>query len=168
MEGKEKTPIHPLELAYTPLAFRCTKLARKYYEVTSTQLRKFDLERNFFVLSIIGNHDFISQQCLSKSLDIDKASMVRIIDYLSEKGLVKRKPNPEDRREHMLEATPKAKKMIPGITDIFSAMNEQAFKGFSDTEQKKFLSMSYRIMENLSEMPVGESYQVKYVKRKKA
>lgn len=166
MEPKIKSPIKPLEEEYAPLAFRFSTLAKKYYGVASKNFHEFGLERNLFILSLVGSREYITQQCLANCMDIDKAAMVRIIDYLSEKGLVKREVNPEDRREHIVKATPKAQKLIPRIRDMFRAVNDDAFKGFTKEERQLYMSMNQRMLDNLGELP-SEKYQVKYIKASK-
>lgn len=164
MEYKKKHSINPLEDADSPLAFRFMMLAKKYYGVASHQFKGFDLERNFYVLSIIGSHEYITQQCLANCMEIDKATVVRVIDYLSEKGLVKREVNKEDRREHIIVATAKGKKMIPVINQVFEEVNQTAFHGFSKEQKSQFIQMSKQIMSNLISMP-AEDVELKYSRK---
>lgn len=160
MEPKKKNTINPLEQSDTPLAFRFNMLAKKYYGAASHQFEGFDLERYFYVLSVIGSHQYITQQCLANCMDIDKATVVRVIDYLSEKGLVKREVNEEDRREHIIVATPRAHKIIPVINQVFEEVNKTAFRGFTKEEKMQFIQMTNKIMNNLVSLPV-EEVQVK-------
>lgn len=160
MEPKKKNAINPLEQSDTPLAFRFNMLAKKYYGAATQQFEGFDLERYFYVLSVIGSHEYITQQCLANCMGIDKATVVRVIDYLTEKGLVKREVNKEDRREHIIVATPRALKIIPVIKQVFDEVNKTAFRGFTKEEKMQFIKMTNKIMANLISVPV-EEVQVK-------
>jgi MarR family transcriptional regulator for hemolysin len=121
------------------------------------------MERYFFVLKLIAKSEFITQQCLANGLKIDKAGIVRMIDYLSEKALVKREVNPNDRREHRIVATKKGLRYVAKIESTFDEINEKAFSGFNKTEKKQFLEMCQRINENLQTLPSTE-YSIIYSK----
>lgn len=50
-----------------------------------------------------------TQQSLGDFLNVDKVSMVRIVDHLVNRGIVERVNNPDDRREKFAGAYPKRK-----------------------------------------------------------
>ncbi|MFA9214001.1 MAG: MarR family winged helix-turn-helix transcriptional regulator [Candidatus Methylacidiphilales bacterium] len=147
----------------TPLAYKFNLLAKNYYGAAAAHFTNFDFDKYFYVLMVIGNHEKITQQCLAKYFDIDKASIVRIIDYLTDKGLVIREKNALDRREHMIVCTEKGKTYIPQINEAFNLVNNSAFKNFTEQEQTIFFEMLNRMLENISGLP-AEYYELKYVK----
>jgi DNA-binding MarR family transcriptional regulator len=106
----KKGIVDPLSKEDTPLAFRLNVIAKKYYGAAAKQMENLDMERYFFVLKLIAKSEFITQQCLANCLKVDKAGIVRMIDYLSDKGLVIREVNPNDRREHRIRASKKGLK----------------------------------------------------------
>ncbi len=163
MVAKRKD-INPLEEAETPLSFRFHILSKKYVSAVAHLLERIDMERHFYTLSIIENNGSVTQQCLANCLEIDKASVVRIIDYLTEKGLVERVKNPDDRRAHLIVATNKAKKNLLKINNAFGEINRAAFKGFTKKEQNHFIEMSNKIMQNLIAFPTNGT-AVKSVKK---
>lgn len=150
----------------TPLAFNLNALAKLYFGVQSRQFNELDIDRYFFVLSLIVKHKNSTQQCLSNCLKIDKASMVRIIDYLTENGYVKRELNPNDRREYIIVPTGRAEKLYPELIKSFRSNNEAAFKGFSAAEKESFYDMLERMFQNLSGLP-ADQYFVKYFRTEK-
>jgi DNA-binding MarR family transcriptional regulator len=147
----------------TPLAYKFTLLAKNYYGAAAAHFTEFDFDKYFYVLMVIGNHEKITQQCLAKYFDIDKASIVRIIDYLTDKGLVIREKNTLDRREHMIVCTEKGNTYLPQINQAFNLVNNSAFKNFTKQEQTLFFEMLNRMLENISGLP-AEYYELKYVK----
>lgn len=164
MNQSRKTVSHPLESDDTPLAFRFSAVAKRYYGAASKQLEALDFDKYYFVLSLISRMKQTTQQGLADCLDIDKATIVRIIDYLTEKGLVKREPHAEDRRCYLIVPTAKANKALPVIGNTFAELNNKAFEGFTSTEKKQFLNMLSRMQTNLSALPV-EPYELHYVKK---
>jgi DNA-binding MarR family transcriptional regulator len=67
--------------------------------------------RQFMALNIISEHEGESQQAVSESIGVPKSRMVGVIDELEEKGLVERRVNPYDRRQHALFLTDAGRKM---------------------------------------------------------
>lgn len=149
-----------------PLLFNLNALAKNYYGAMNRFFEDLDIDRYFFVLSLIVKHKTATQQGLANCLDIDKASMVRIIDYLVEHGYVKREVNEADRREHMMIPTAKALKLYPRIIEAFRQQNREAFAGFSKEEKQFFYNMLGRMFQNLSGLS-ADQYFVKYIRTPK-
>lgn len=142
----------------TPDSFPFTKhlasITKRYCGVISEKLKDLDIDRYYYTVVLIAEDERqLTQQMLAEKLEIDKVSMVRIIDYLSKKGYVKRKQNPDDRREHLLEITTKGKKAIPQIKQAFWETNQAAFFGLSTEEADSFLYYIKIIKNNLAEIP---------------
>ena len=95
----------------------------------------------------------VTQKEVCNSLNIDKASLVRILDYLSDKGLIIKQINPSDRREHLLSLTEKGQELVPAIKDAIYETNNEALRGFSDEEVEHFYKNLFAICENLSAIP---------------
>jgi DNA-binding MarR family transcriptional regulator len=145
-----KNKINPFESKESPLSLMFNMLFKKYYHAAEQQLVSAELDRYFYVLGLICKHEEITQQCLANCLQIDKATMVRVIDYLTEKGLVKRTPHSEDRRAYIISPTAKGLKLAPKIEATFSHLNKLAFKGFSSQEKNMFLALLSKMDDNLS------------------
>ncbi len=137
-----------------PLGYNFSMLTKHFYGAFHKYMEKYDLEKFFSVLLIIADSDKKwTQQCLCDHLYIDKVTMVKILDHLSEKGYVKRITNPEDRRQKWIELTPKAKKELPHIHQSVKEMNEKTMEGFSKQEKNLFMQMMQRVTENLNALP---------------
>jgi DNA-binding MarR family transcriptional regulator len=164
MSERKKIVIDANKATDTPLAFIFSRLAKNYYGAAAKHFEELDMERNFFVLNLISKNQPTTQQCLSNCLQIDKASIVRVIDYLSDKGLVKREVSPDDRREHHIVVTKKAANYVAKISAGFNELNQKAFKGFTKQEKEFFYTMIEKMQGNLSELPARE-FSVKYTKK---
>ncbi len=155
----QKNKINPFETKDSPLSLMFNMLFKKYYHAAEQQLVGAELDRYFYVLGLICKHEKITQQCLANCLQIDKATMVRVIDYLTDKGLVKRTPHSEDRRAYIISPTPKGLKIAPKIEATFSQLNKLAFNGFSAEEKKMFIEFMNRMDNNLSDVTSNISVQ---------
>ena len=56
-----------------------------------------------------------SQLALASHLGIDRTVMTYVIDELEEAGLVERRPNPDDRRQRRIVATPRGREAVSAL-----------------------------------------------------
>jgi DNA-binding MarR family transcriptional regulator len=140
-----------------PLGRHLSVLTRQYYGALTKSLEELDIERHYSILILLESSERkCNQQHISEALNIDKASMVRMLDYLSEKGYIKRIPNPDDRRQQHIALTDKAKKQLPRIHRSIAKLNKSATKGLSASEISGFYKMINTIYRNLSNEPAHE------------
>jgi DNA-binding MarR family transcriptional regulator len=133
-----------------PIGRILSRLGKNYLHLLNTQLNYLDIERNYFALLLIEFGDSkITQQELAHELETDKVSIVRIIDYLAEKGYVDRVQSPTDRRKYCLTLTDKAKKALPGIKKSLNEVTTAAFEGISESRKSAFYSTLETIKNNL-------------------
>src|SRR5262245_27580516 len=70
------------------------------------ELAKFDITAaQLIVLALVANKEADSPAGICKNISYDPGAMTRMIDRLEQKGLVRRNPNPDDRRATSLEIT---------------------------------------------------------------
>lgn len=138
----------PDRYAIQPLGKFLAIIGRKFLNALHLKLNDLDIERNFYALLIIeAGGGGITQQDLAELLDSDKVSVVRIIDYLSNKGYVQRVKDPADKRKYGLNLTAKAKKEMPMIKEGIEEVTKNAFKGLSG-EQIEELYRTLNIIKN--------------------
>jgi DNA-binding MarR family transcriptional regulator len=91
----------------------------------------------------------LTQNELAGQLETDKVSIVRIVDYLTAKGYVKRIRSSADKRKYCLTLTDKAKEIMPGIRKSIQEATATAFSGFTELQKTEFLSVLGQIKKNL-------------------
>jgi len=137
-----------------PIGTQTLILSKLYYGIISKKLEKLDIERYFSVLHFIQNNNgCCCQQEVCNTLHIDKTAMVKILDSLTKAGLIERKTNPEDRRQHYLTLSKKGEKQTKEITKTFEALDEEMFAGFSEKEREIFKNVLDRLTEKLQDIP---------------
>lgn len=82
--------------------------------------------------------------------DSDKVSVVRIIDYLSNTGYVKRVKDPSDRRKYRLALTIKAEKELLLIRKAIAEVTQNALKGLSMEKIEELYDTLNNIKNNLN------------------
>jgi MarR family transcriptional regulator for hemolysin len=131
-----------------PLGRMLSQIGKGYLHLLRAKLQHLDIDRNYHALMLIENDDGnITQQELAVLLDTDKVSIVRVVDYLSEKGYIKRTRKTVDRRKHSLNLTIKAKQALPEIKLAIDEINQIVLYGFGDSKISE-LTESLKIIKN--------------------
>ena len=108
------------------------------------RLRGVDLEsstglsgRELDLVALVGSSGPTSVKSLVADLGLPRSTMTAIVDRLEARGLIKRLPNPKDRRSVILEATPSALEALlryqDGMLDF--AQHLRAILGQEEQEQ---------------------------------
>lgn len=135
-----------------PLGKMFTILGKGYLNLIRMKLQHLDIDRNYYALVLIESHEGqITQQELSVKLNTDKVSIVRVVDYLSGKGYVKRIRKTDDRRKHTLLLTEKAIQALPEIKQSFIEVNQIVLKGFENSKISELAGYIKKIETNITE-----------------
>ena len=74
--------------------------------------KNYGLEPNLFLILSAASEGHLQQGLLATSLGINKNAMVFLIDNLEVRRLIRRVPNPDNRRERFVECTSKGKQIV--------------------------------------------------------
>lgn len=114
-------------------------------------LSHLDIERSFYPLLLIeAGGGELTQKDLAQKLSIDKVQVVRIIDYLSLNGYVKREQDVNDRRKYKLVITEKARQSIPDIKNAMSQTNNFIVSCLPENKADELHNLLKIIESNLS------------------
>lgn len=142
-------------------------LTKSYFGALTKRLEHLEIERYYSILILIENSpNGCSQQYICDHLKMDKVSMVRIIEYLTNKKFVKKVLNPLDRREYFVMLTSKAIKTMPQIHQAISDVTNEAMRGISKQDQKIMYNSLSAIQKNLESLPSQKIY-INYKKASK-
>lgn len=134
-----------------PLGRIFTSLGKSYLQLLRNKLIHLDIDRYYYALLLIDSGSgAITQQELSELLDSNKVSIVRIIDYFTEKGYVVRKKLIGDKRKHCLVLTQKAINVVPEIKEAIEQLNEIAFNLMDEKQIHEINSSLEKIKSNIN------------------
>lgn len=141
---------------YMPLGLSMAIITKNYFGALSKRTEYLGIDRHSTVLVVIHRtKEKCTQHYLSELLNCDKVTMVRILDYLVDKGMITRVMNINDRREKIIQLTDKAKKLMPKFHKEISDLNTIALKNFSEKEQIVFKKFIGTTLLNLKNLPVN-------------
>ena len=108
--------------------------------VTRTQSR---------VLTSIYRSPGITQSELTEILDVQKAALGRMVDRLTEKGWLERRPDPKDRRVNRLHLTKEVAPLINTTRVIASEVRELAMNEIKAKDRNLFVDTLTCMKKNL-------------------
>lgn len=104
--------------------------------------------RYFFVLASLAGGPELSQQDLSRLLNLDPTTVVALVDEMEANQHVERRRNPSDRRRYNLILTEAGREMLTAA-DTVVTQAESAFFGMLDGAERDALrGMLGRVMED--------------------
>ncbi len=158
---KSKPPGVSKEL---PLWLQLNKVSKQYMEALAARLQGLGIRRHYFLLAVIAEHGGkLTQQELANLLEIDKVSMVGILDYLAAAGFIRRRPSRTDRRKHLIVLTPKADRALPKIHRAIAELNQRALRGLPTGIAAHFSGVLLRMKRALVE--AAKEYRLSVVSR---
>lgn len=119
----------------------------KTRDLFSHSLTPLDIDtKHFAILFRLANQGLLSQVELGKQMGIDRAPMVQHIDYLEQRGLVKRTPNPRDRRAHELILTDKGREVLAQALALARRVEAEVLAPLSAEEQAQLNHLMNRLL----------------------
>ena len=113
------------------------------------ELARFDISApQLIVLASVANREADSASSLCRNISYDPGAMTRMIDRLEQKGLIRRVPNPEDRRATNLELTTAGKALFPQLLEAKETVQKQFLRGFSTEDIATLEGLLNRILDN--------------------
>ncbi|MBT3346601.1 MAG: MarR family transcriptional regulator [Gemmatimonadetes bacterium] len=112
-------------------------------------------EPQFAVIEGLGHLGAMQMGELSRKMLVTGGNMTVVVDNLERDGLVKRLPNPEDRRSLMVDLTPKGKKLFERIFPHHAENLARMFSVLDEAEQRRLGQLMKKLGTRLSKgLPV--------------
>ena len=103
----------------------------------------------FLLLDTLWTEGPMSQQALADVMIKDKNSVVKLVDSLESRGLVKRAANSRDRRQNIINVTPAADKIQDTITEIALSTVAKITEGIPESDINTFISVLDAMAANM-------------------
>ncbi len=126
------------------------RLLKRHFERRARETGLPITRRQAAIMLYVSRHQGVSQAEVAVRLDIEPIALVRMLDRLSEEGLVERRAHPTDRRVRALWLTAKARPVIECILLINAAIRAEALAGLPPEVREGLVEDLARVKENLS------------------
>jgi MarR family transcriptional regulator, lower aerobic nicotinate degradation pathway regulator len=91
--------------------------------------------RHFGVMTVLDKRAGLTQQDLADESNVDRSSMVAVLDELERRGLAERRSDPADRRKRAIHLTDEGRATLEKMRRVASKVGEENFARLSDDER---------------------------------
>ncbi len=104
----------------------------------------------FLVMDTLWDEGVLTQQQIADYLLKDKNSVVKLVDGLEERNLVRRASNPKDRRQNLIEVTEYAMRIKDKVTDVAIEAVDKIINGIAKEDLQSFIKVLSKMAENMN------------------
>jgi MarR family transcriptional regulator, transcriptional regulator for hemolysin len=131
-------------------AFTLNDVARMLKTYADHKARQFGVTRaQWAVLVRLDRFEGLKQSELAEMLDLQPITLTRLLDRLSDSGLIERRSDPNDRRAKRLFLTAAARPLLEQLGDLGEAMMSTALAGVSRESVEQIVAQLAVVKENL-------------------
>lgn len=117
-------------------AYLLARLGAESRGMWARMLAERDLTPHHFgVLTALAQLEEAHQQRLAAVIGVDARNAVGVIDGLSQRGLLERRPDPRDRRRHRIRLTPRGEALVAELREAGAAIEAEMFEGLTSADR---------------------------------
>jgi DNA-binding MarR family transcriptional regulator len=108
--------------------------------------------REFLLLRFVAASGGRSQQALAERLEVPASRMVALVDDLEGRGLVERRPHPDDRRIRALHLTKKGRETLERAAQVAIEYEQKLCAPLADAERDELIDLLQKVQEGQTEL----------------
>lgn len=121
----------------------------------------------FLVMDTLWDEGVLTQQQIADITMRDKNSIVKLIDGLESRKLVRRVSNPKDRRQNLIEVTPYSRKIKDKVTELSLEAVAMIVGDIPREDLESFVKTLAKMERNMNPKSDLEALAKKYPTKKK-
>lgn len=134
--------------APSTLAFLLSQVGIHASRQFAERIAEVDLNPPLFrVLNLVDAAEGQSQQAIGQAIEVPASRMVALVDELEQRGLVERRPDPDDRRVRALYLTAKGRKSLNRGRKIAKKHEEDLTRGLGAADRKRLLDLLQKMVD---------------------
>lgn len=134
------------------LGFLLKRAHNDHQAIQAPALESHEIDGRFLaVLTVVSEFGPAPQQRLVEMLNVDRTTMVVLVDKLEQKGLVSRNPNPHDRRAHLITITRRGKQIRRRAQAAADDAEREFLRNLSEAEREQFVSLLQKLTADRSQ-----------------
>jgi DNA-binding MarR family transcriptional regulator len=132
-------------------AFLMADAARLFRKAFNARARELGLTgQQWRVLVVIRRNPGIRQSVAAEMLEVEPITLSRMVDRLTDAGMVERRADPNDRRAWALFLTAAAEPLMDQMRAMAEALTQDAMEGCTVAERQQLTRLVERYRANLS------------------
>ncbi len=113
---------------------------------SKTVAAKEDITPGLFgMLQVIAANAGLAQSRLAEAMEVDRSTIVKVVDQLEARGLIVREPSPNDKRSHCLRLTEKGRAALRRMEALVLRHEDEFIKVLSSDERKLLIGLLKRL-----------------------
>jgi MarR family transcriptional regulator for hemolysin len=147
-DTKQRRAYPPIPLVLSQwLSVLLNQAAQETRDLFNRYLEALKLtSKEFAVLSLLQQSTY-SQIDLGKALDIDRTTMVALIDSLEHHGFVERQRHPSDRRQYIIALTPDGNEMFQKAVQYARQSEDEFLVPLTDTQKQELRTLLHLLLQ---------------------
>jgi DNA-binding MarR family transcriptional regulator len=143
---KGSTPPAATRLRGPGAAFLLSQLGYHSSRLWQGRLAPLGLEpRQVMLLRHVAGDEGRSQQALGEALRIPPSRMVALVDGLEQRGLLRRRLDPNDRRVRTLHLTRDGRRLLAEVMEVSREHERQLCTGLQPAEREQLITLLNRL-----------------------
>ena len=126
--------------------FELNRAQQSVHQHFKAKLAEYDVTPvQYGILACLWNNDAQAPGQIAASLNLDSSTITGILDRMENKGLLKRTPDPNDRRALKVVLTATGRALQEPIDKTIQKANEEVMAGLSAEEQDTLIALLSRL-----------------------
>jgi DNA-binding MarR family transcriptional regulator len=131
---------------------------RRIKQVTSLLLQGHDMSvQQFWTMVVIARNDGLSLRELAARRQMDEPTACRVVNSLVRRRLVRRSPDPADRRRSRLMLTPSGTELTAGLLPVAEAILAAVEGALTPGERRAVVSGLRKVIANLDQFEASKA-----------
>jgi DNA-binding MarR family transcriptional regulator len=134
--------------APSSLAFLLSQVGLHAARRFAERMQEIDLSPSLFrVLNLVDAAEGRSQQAIGQAIEVPASRMVALVDELERRGLVERRPDPEDRRIRALFLTKDGRQTLARGREIAASHERDLTQGMPAADRRQLIDLLRQIVD---------------------
>ncbi|MFJ6853067.1 MarR family winged helix-turn-helix transcriptional regulator [Streptomyces sp. NPDC091271] len=133
-----------------PVSHAVSRVARLHRITAGRMLKGLGLyPGQEFLMMHLWDTGAVRQAELIKAMDLDPSTVTKMLQRLEQAGHVRRRPDPDDRRAVLVEATDESCALHDEVRSAWSGLEEHTLAGLGPAERAELTRLLAKVEENL-------------------
>jgi len=99
------------------------------------------------ILTIVSEYPGVGQIEISEELGLDRSNVANVVDRLVNRGLLRQKTSPADRRKKEITLTKAGEKVVEQVETIAARAQRKILSALTESEREMFVSLLTRLVK---------------------
>lgn len=99
------------------------------------------------MLQVIAANPGLAQSRLAEAMEVDRSTIVKVVDQLEARGLIVREPSPSDKRSYGLRLTREGAAELPRMQKLMQAHEDEFAAPLTPAERQQLIALLVRLYE---------------------